>query len=221
MRSRPIATSATVLVTLLIPTLFACGRGGERDALDAQLRADLQAAAMAPSLRTQVIGPAELGYPSGYGPQPYGAAFSPGYPPPYPPTYPPAYPHGYAPGYPPSPNPSPYPARAGYPTPVAVPQPTRVVYGPQAVPARASSSSASSGGAGAVEVAGSGGTGASVPAEENNTQRGAIIGAATGAAIGIATSRDKVKGGAVGAVTGAVLGGVVGSQVYTRRRPRP
>lgn len=179
-------------VTLLM--LAACGRDDRR--VDELLKADLAAAAQAPSMRQQYASPQELGYPGAL----------PQYPAPY--SYAPAYSQGY-----PSPYPAPYPPQ--YPQPVVYQQPARVVYAPAPAAQRPRASS-SGGGASASGGAGSGAGSAAGQAAERNTQRGAIIGAATGAAVGIATSRDKVKGGAVGAVAGAVLGGVVGSQIYTK-----
>lgn len=200
-RVRRVLSPVTIGVTVL--ALAACG--SERDrAFEDALRADLALAAGAPSLRQAYVGPAELGYPPGYGPAyrapGYGASAygSPAY----------GYP---APGYPPAGYPAPgYPAGAvpavAYPAPAP---PTRVVY----------RTPTAGGGASGTGAAGSAsGSGAGGVVTENNTKRGAIIGGATGAAVGIMTSRDKVKGGAVGAITGAVLGGVVGSQIYTQPR---
>lgn len=198
-------------VTLGLAVLALAACGSERDrAFEDALRADLALAAGTPSLRQAYVGPAELGYPPGYGAA-YGA---PGY---GAPAYgAPAY--GYpAPAYPPAGYPAPaYPA-PGYPAGavpvVAYPAPapsTRVVY-------RTPTTGGGASGAGAVGSGGAGSGGSGV-VTENNTKRGAIIGGATGAAVGIMTSRDKVKGGAVGAITGAVLGGVVGSQIYTQPR---
>jgi hypothetical protein len=185
--------AALLLIPVALVALTACGRDDRRG--DELLRADLAAAAQAPSMRQQYASPQELGYP--------GAA--PGYPTPYgaPPQY--GYPAPY--GYP-QPYPQQYPQGVVYQQPAPAP---RVVYR-----TRPASGGSSGGGGGAGSGAGTGA--GSAPSTERNTTRGAVIGAATGAAVGIATSRDKVKGGAVGAVAGAVLGGVVGSQIYTKPR---
>lgn len=187
-----IRMATMLLVPLTFLLLTACG--GEDRRMDDLLRADLAAAAQAPSMRQQFASPQELGYPGGAMPYPapYGTPYGAAQPYPYPPQY----------GYP-----QPYPQPAVY----QQPAPTRVVYRDRP----SSGGSSSGGGAGTASGAGAGSGSA---ATERNTQRGAVIGAATGAAVGIATSRDKVKGGAVGAVAGAVLGGVVGSQIYTKPR---
>lgn len=188
-----IRMATMLLVPLTFLLLTACG--GEDRRMDDLLRADLAAAAQAPSMRQQFASPQELGYPGGAMPYPapYGTPYGAAQPYPYPPQY----------GYP-----QPYPQPAVYQQPAPA---TRVVYRDRP----SSGGSSSGGGAGTASGAGAGSGSA---ATERNTQRGAVIGAATGAAVGIATSRDKVKGGAVGAVAGAVLGGVVGSQIYTKPR---
>lgn len=178
----------TAAVPLLAPIAFgvltACG-GSDRQ-IDDQLRADLMAAAQAPTNRQQFMSPAELGYPQGYAP---------------------GYQQGYAPypGQYPQPYPQPYPPQA-YPAPYPQQTQTRVVYVPQSGTARRSGS------AGAGRGSSSGGSGV-VNQESRNTQKGAIIGAASGAAIGVISSRDKAKGAAIGALGGAVLGGLIGHQV--------
>jgi len=180
-----------LIVSSGVALLSACGRDERR--ADDLLRADLAAAAQAPSMRQQFVSPQELGYPQGYAPN-----GMPQY------AYPQQYPQPY--GYP-----QPYPQNAVYT------QPARVVYVPQPAPARRTSAAARTSSAGS--AGSSAGTAeGSVQESERNTTRGAVIGAATGTAVGILTSRDKVKGGAVGAVAGAVLGGVVGSQIYTKPR---
>jgi hypothetical protein len=114
------ASAMTIAAPLAFVLLTACS--SDKSRADEQLRADLAAAAQAPSMRQQFVGPSELGYPQGgypqYGPQ-YGQY----------PQYPPQY----------------YPQQYGYPQPVYAPAPQRVVVQRAPVVYRGSSAGTSSG----------------------------------------------------------------------------
>ena len=99
------ASAMTLVAPLAFVVLTACSRDSSR--VDEQLRADLAAAAQAPSMRQQFATPMELGYPQAGYPQQYGQ---------YPQQY---YPQPY--GYPPQPVYAPAPQRV-------VVQRTPVVY---------------------------------------------------------------------------------------------
>lgn len=183
-----------LMAPVVLGALAACG-GGRDSGFDQQLRADLLAAAQAPTSRQMYASPAELGYPQGYAP--------------YPGQYPVAY--GAPGGYP----------MPVYPQPVYQRPQTRVVYAP--APASTSGAARHSSGDGAGSARPGNGNGSSGDvgdaggqAGRRQTEKGAIYGAAAGAAIGVLSSRDRAQGAAVGALGGAVLGGIIGHEV---RRP--
>ena len=109
LRSSFRASAMTLVAPLAFVVLTACSRDNSR--VDDQLRADLAAAAQAPSMRQQFASPMELGYPQAGYPQ-YG-------------QYPPQY----------------YPQQYGYPQPVYAPAPQRVVVQRAPVVYRGSSTS--------------------------------------------------------------------------------
>ncbi len=168
---------APLLIPVGLMTLAACGRDDRR--ADDLLRADLAAAAQAPSMRQQFVSPQELGYPAGampgYAPA-YGAAPQYGYPPPY--------------GYP-----QPAPQRVVYRD-----APTRVVYRTRPATQRAGTSASGSGDAG---------DNSGPVTERNATRGavvGAATGAAVGILTSRDKVKGGAVGAVTGAVLGGVIG---------------